>query len=336
MASLDAAALHRDAIVVDGHSDVFCDVALRRLRGETNVLSRLHLPAWREGGVNVVVTALYVEEEHKPDRALRRAVTLLGAALDDIAETPEVTFCTTRDEIDAAVARGQIAFVLAIEGGECIQDGVESLSVFHRLGLRVLSLTWNQRNMLAEGVGDERANAGLTELGRRMVKRANQLGILMDVSHLTVASFWDLLEVADGPVIATHSNARKRRNHRRNLDDDQILALAATGGTIGINFVADFVHDDQHAATIAHLVGHIDHIVELVGTEHVALGPDYVDYLPASQFGLGDHLPYPQELETIRLLPRLTEALVAHGYSEAAIRGMLGENFLRVLTHVIG
>lgn len=331
-----AAALHRDALVVDGHSDVFCDVALRRLRGETEVLRRCHLPAWREGGVSVVVTALFVEEEHKPDRALRRAVTLLGAALDDIAETPEVAFCTTRAEIDAAVARGQVAFVLAIEGGECIQDGIESLSLFHRLGLRVLSLTWNQRNLLAEGVADERSNAGLTALGRRMVERANQLGILLDVSHLTVASFWDLLAVSTGPVIASHSNARARRNHRRNLDDEQIKALAATGGTIGINFVADFVHDDEHATTTAHLLGHIDHIAGLVGTEHIALGPDYVDYLPPSQFGMSEHLPYPQGLETIRLLPRLTEALVAHGYSEAAIRGMLGENFLRVLTSVTG
>jgi membrane dipeptidase len=336
MTDSDAAALHRDALVVDGHSDVFCDVALRRLRGETNVLSRLHLPTWREGGVNVVVTALYVEEEHKPDRALRRAVTLLGAALDDIAETPDVAFCTTRAEIDAAVARGQVAFVLGIEGGECVQDGVESLRVFHQLGLRVLGLTWNQRNMLAEGVGDERANAGLTELGRRMVGKANQLGILLDVSHLTVASFWDLLAVAEGPVIASHSNARVICGHRRNLHDDQIKALAATGGTIGINFVGDFVHDEGHKASIAHLLSHIDHITGLVGTEHIALGPDYVDYLPPSQFGLGDHLPYPQGLETIRLLPRLTEALVAHGYSEAAIRGILGENFLRVLTRVTG
>src|SRR6476620_3744304 len=120
-------ALHFAATVVDGHSDVFCDVANRRLVGETHVLDRLHVPAWRAGGVNVVLTTLYVEEEHKPDRALRRAITLLGAALNDIAETPEVALCTTRAAIDAAVARGQIAFVLGIEGGECLQDGIESL-----------------------------------------------------------------------------------------------------------------------------------------------------------------------------------------------------------------
>src|SRR5207302_7393844 len=98
-----------------------------------------------------VVTALYVDPEHKPDRALRRAMALLGAALADIEGTPEVIFCRTRVEIDAAAARGQIAFVLSIEGGECIQDGIASLRVFYELGVRLVGLTWNQRNLLAEG-----------------------------------------------------------------------------------------------------------------------------------------------------------------------------------------
>lgn len=111
-----AFALHGDAVVVDAHSDVFCDVVRRRLLGETNALARLHVPAWRAGGVNVVVTTLYTEEEHKPDRALRRAVTMLGAALNDITETPDVALCRTMAEVDAAYAAGQIAFVLAMEG----------------------------------------------------------------------------------------------------------------------------------------------------------------------------------------------------------------------------
>ena len=121
--------LHNDAIVIDAHSDVFCDVARRRLVGETEVLNRLHLPAWREGGVNAVVTTLYVEPEHKPDRALKQAMTLLGAALSDIEETPDVRLCTTRAEVESTVGEGKIAFILAMEGGEPVQDGIESLRV---------------------------------------------------------------------------------------------------------------------------------------------------------------------------------------------------------------
>lgn len=325
-----AAELHREAIVVDAHSDVFCDVANRRLAGETNVLARLHVPAWREAGVDVVVTTLYVEGEHKPDRALRRAVTLLGAALNDIAETPDVTFCRTRSEIDAALAAGQIAFVLGIEGGECVQDGIESLRVFAELGLRVFGFTWNQRNLLAEGVGEARSGGGLTELGRRMAKEAGRLGVVLDVSHLSDRSFWDLLEAADGPVIASHSNARTLCGHPRNLTDDQLRALAERGGIIGINFVADFITDEAKDANLERVLDHVDYIANLIGVEHVALGPDYVDYLAGSG-SLRPTITYPSGLETIARLPRLTPGLLARGYDEAAIRGILGENMLRVL-----
>jgi len=324
--------LHFAATVVDGHSDVFCDVADRRLRGETHVLDRLHMPAWRAGGVNVVLTTLYVEEEHKPDRALRRAITLLGAALSDIAETPAIALCRARAEIDTALARGQIAFVLGIEGGECIQDGTASLRVFYELGVRVLGLTWNQRNLLAEGVGEERAAGGLTELGRAMVAEANRLGVLLDVSHLSVKSFWDLVETSTGTIIASHSNAKALCGHRRNLDDDQMRAIAATGGTIGINMVASFLTDDPKEANVERLLDHIDYIAALVGVEQVAIGPDFVDYL---DFGHHDAV-YAADLPTISALPTLTNGLVRRGYDEPAIRGILGENFLRVLTGVMG
>ncbi len=333
MATDRATALHQAAIVVDAHSDVFCDVAVRRLRGETRVLASQHLPAWRAGGVNVVVTTLYVEEEHKPDRALRRAMTLLGAGLNDIDETPEVALCRTRGEIDAALARGQIALILAIEGGECVQDGIESLRVFAALGLRVFGLTWNQRNLLAEGVGDSRSNAGLTDLGRRMVLEANRLGVLVDVSHLTDASFWEVIATSRGPVIASHSNVRALCNHRRNLTDDQLRAIAASGGIIGLNLVVPFIDTDPQAATLARAVDHIDHIAKLVGVEHVALGPDFADYLVITSSIAGSIL-YPPDLATIAALPSLTAELVRRGYTDEAIRGILGENFLRVLTTV--
>lgn len=334
MESDRAAALHADSLVVDAHSDVFCDVEIRRARGETDVLRRFHLPAWQAGGVNAVVTALYVEPEHKPDRALRQAMRLLGAALNDIEQTPEVAFCRTRAEIDAAVARGQIAFILSIEGGECIQDGIEALRVFYELGVRLIGLTWNQRNMLAEGIGEARAGGGLTELGRTMVREANRLGILLDVSHLSVKSFWDLIETSQAPIIASHSNAKALCDHPRNLDDDQIRAVVASGGTVGVTMVPAFITKEPREATLARLIDHIDHIASLVGTENIAIGPDYVNFLEAWA-NRAETSPL-SGLENISVLPNLTAALVQRGYSEAAIRGILGENFLRVLTGVIG
>ena len=331
---------HVDAVVVDAHSDVFNDVARRRLAGETGILRRLHVPAWRAGGVDVVVTTLYVEGEHKPDRALRRAVTLLGAALNDIDATYEIALCRTQAEIDAAVGRGQIAFVLAIEGAECVQDGVESLRVFYELGVRVMGLTWNQRNLLAEGVGEERAGGGLTELGRVFVQEANRLGIILDVSHLSVKSFWDLIDASEAPVIASHSNAKALCCHRRNLDDDQIRALAQKGGIVGVNAVPSFIDDDPQNASLERMLDHIDYIAGLIGQERVALGPDFVDFLGSSGFGTGAGASG-QSIQTtgfanIRQMPNVTAGLRARGYSEEAIRGILGATFLRVLTGIIG
>lgn len=338
---IDPGQLHHDAIVVDAHSDVFCDVLERRLRGETEVLRRLHLPNWRAGGVDVVVTTLYVEGAYKPDRALQQSVALLGAALNDIEETPEVRLCRTRAEIAAALREGRIAFVLAMEGADPVQEGIEALRVFHALGLRILGLTWNQRNLLASGVGEGRLQGeqgGLTERGRQMVREANRLGILLDVSHLTVESFWDLIETSRRPVIASHSNALALRDHPRNLDDDQIKALAESGGVIGICAVSDFISADAGQASLDAMLDHLDHVARLAGVEHVALGFDFVDFLQTDlSADLGaPQVAYARGIETISQASNVTAGLLARGYDEVQIRGILGLNFLRVFVDVCG
>jgi membrane dipeptidase len=329
--------MHHDAIVIDAHSDVLCDIARRRAAGERGIFNALHIPAWRAGGVDVVVTTLYTEEEHKPDRALRRAMTLLGAGLNDAEETPDVRYCKTRAQVEQAVADGKIAFILAIEGGECVQDGIESLRVFYELGVRIFGFTWNQRNLLAEGVGEERAGGGLTELGREMVAEANRLGIWLDVSHLSVKSFWDMLELSNAPLIASHSNAKALCSHRRNLDDAQLTALAERGGIVGINGVAAFITDDPKEANLERMLDHLDYMANLVGIEHVTLGPDFVDYL---RVGPGaarhDDIDYPAGFENITKMPGVTAGMLARGYSEEQVRGVLGGNFLRVFEQVCG
>ncbi|MEZ4522649.1 MAG: dipeptidase [Thermomicrobiales bacterium] len=336
--TIDAAALHADALVIDAHSDVFADVANRRAAGKTSYLSERHMPDWKAGGVNAVVTTLYTEPEFKPDRATRRALAQLGAALNDIDETPDAFLCQSAEEVESIVADGSIAFILAMEGAEPIQLEIGSLRVFYELGLRILGLTWNQRNLLAEGVGEDRAGGGITERGREYIAECNRLGILLDVSHLTVKSFWDLMESSEGPVIASHSNALALCSHKRNLDDDQIKALAERGGIIGINGVAGFIHDDPEQANLDGMLDHLDYIASLVGVRHVALGPDFVDYMrddPAS-FASAGEIPYPDGFENITRMPNVTAGLVSRGYSEEDIRGILGLNFLRVFGEVCG
>lgn len=331
-----AQALHNDALVVDAHSDVFSDVARRRAFGERQVLERLHVPAWRAGGVDAVVTTLYTEPEHKPDRALRRAMTVLGSALEDIAESESVTFCRARAELETAHAAGKIAFILAMEGGEPLHD-VSTLAVFRALGLRVLGLTWNQRNQLAEGVGEERSGGGLTELGREMVRAAGRLGVVVDTAHLTPRSFWQVLEEATGPVIDSHANAKALCPHPRNLDDDQIRAIGERGGVVGICAVARFTTEDPSEATLERMLDHLDHVTSLIGPEHVALGPDFVDYLrvgPGAWVDPDEPVHATAGFGTISELPNVTEGLLRRGYSEADVRGILGGNLLRVLDAV--
>lgn len=336
--TLDAARLHADALVIDAHSDAFADLANHRAAGRPGRLAQKHIADWRAGGVNAIVTTLYTEPEFKPDRALRRALAQLGAALAELDETADARFCGSRREVEAAVAEGTIALILAMEGAEPIQDEPGSLRVFYELGLRILGLTWNQRNLLAEGIGEERAGGGITERGREVIAECNRLGILLDVSHLSTRAFWDMLEASDAPVIASHSNALALCSHPRNLADDQLTALAEKGGVIGINGVAMFINDDPQQADLDGMLDHLDHVANLVGVEHVALGPDFVDYMrddPAS-FASNEPIPYPAGFENITRMPNVTAGLVERGYDEEQICGILGLNFLRVFERVCG
>lgn len=324
--------LHQDAIVIDTHSDVLNDVAVRRLAGETEVLRRIHLPRWQTGGVNAVVATIFTEDVYKPERATTRAFQILGAGLDDVAETPEIEWCRNRADIEATVADGKIAFLLAIEGAECIQGTACAVRVFYDLGVRNIGFCWNQRNMLAEGVGEIESNGGLTERGREYVRECNRLGIMLDVSHLTPKSFWDTIETSDGPVVASHSNAMALCSHKRNLDDEQLRAIAGTGGYVGINGVAAFISDDVQEASLEKMLDHLDYVANLIGVEQVALGPDFVDFLTfEGESPRTDDIVYPPQFENITMMPNVTAGLLERGYSEADIRGILGLNFLRVM-----
>ncbi len=242
-------------------------------------------------------------------------------------------------DCEAAQAAGKVGAVLSIEGGEAIGDDLSALRNLHRLGLRSLGLVWNQRNLIADGVGEARTHGGLTNFGVEVVRECNRLGILVDVSHLSDEGFWDVLATSTKPIVATHSNSRAVCHHPRNLSDDQVRALAKNGGVMGMNFAPGFLTDlDIKAESIEEyrrlvagktsvesVVRHIDHLVGLVGPDHIGLGSDF-DGTGAVPDGLND----------ASCLPALTEALVARGYSDEVIEKVLGRNFRRVFEAVVG
>jgi membrane dipeptidase len=325
--SVNASALHRDAIVVDTHIDTILQVVAGKRRfEERSAEGHVDLPRLREGGVDVQVFAMYIEPQYKPDRALARALHLIDAYYELIARSEgALCHCNTVAEIEAAVARGQIAAILSIEGGEPVQTDLALARALHRLGVRALGLVWNERNFIADGVGELRTQSGLTNFGVALVQEMNRIGLLVDVSHLNERGFWDVAEVATRPFVASHSNARQVCDHPRNLWDDQIRALARAGGVMGMNFAAGFVDRDPERATLERVIDHVDHICGLVGPDHVGLGTDYD--------GIGRT---PTGLEDVTRLPNFTEALLRRNYREADVRKILGGNYLRVFRAVWG
>lgn len=313
----------KDLFIIDGHCDTLLDLADgKRSFAGVGEGGHMDLSRLQQGGVRLQFFAAFIGSEYKPERSLKRALQLINAFHKLVENHADLAHITRRADLENLCNTNQIGALLAIEGGEALAGSIELLELYHRLGLRSLTLTWNQRNELADGVGEGETAGGLTRFGKQVIRHMNRLGMLIDVSHLSDAGFWDVLRATEQPIIASHSNCRVLCPHRRNLTDEQIKALAAGGGVMGVTFAGDFI--DQQFPTLDRLVDHIEHIVQLAGIEHVGIGSDFdgVDKLPS-------------ELPDVSALPRLVEALSNRGFSTEQIRAIMGGNFLRLLQQVL-
>jgi membrane dipeptidase len=330
--------LHRQSLVVDTHCDTLKCLLPQFTRprdsmwqdrskvgfGKRSKLGHIDLPRLKQGGVDLQVFAISSERDPTPAYPLRTAMEMIEAFYTECEKYPKlVTPVTSHAEIMQANEEGKIAAMLSIEGSDVIEGHVSMLRVYHRLGVRMVGLVHSLRNLLADGVADNRTKGGLSQLGVEAVEELNRLGMIVDVSHLSDAGFWDVLDTSKEPVVASHSNSRAVCPHPRNLTDDMIRALSDKGGVIGMNFATDFVHKTK--PSVETLVDHIDHIVDIVGPGHVGLGSDF-DGIPATPTGLED----------ASKMPAITEELVKREYSEEYIRLILGGNHLRLIKEVVG
>lgn len=324
-----------------GHWDVY--ELLHRVRsGEEAPLARSILPGLRAGNVRGVFFAVGGDSRSHAsgsDLPLRGTLTSMDVALGAIEATPEVTVLRTREDV-AALPPDRIGFLLVLEGGRPLEGSVAVLRQFFRLGVRCLLLTWNGRNELADGVGEGESAGGLSTFGREVVREMRRLGMVLDLSHLAPAGFYQAIDVYGGTVVATHSNAKALHDHPRNLTDDQIKLVAQTGGVVGVAFMPAFLA--AGTPTVATVVDHIEHMVGLVGDEHVCIGPDF-SYGPVAEEhrrqrkyeGIKVDLAVPYPIPDAASLPLLEEALRGRGFGETAIANILGENLLRVLREVL-
>ncbi|MFI6673672.1 dipeptidase [Kribbella sp. NPDC050470] len=331
--------LHRSAVVADAHNDLLMLVARRPKAAWAEYFRERWIPQLREGGIDVQVLPVFIDDEFRPEGALRETLRMIEAA-HRVAEAnaDEVVLCTT--PADLAGRDGRIALVLALEGCPQIDNDLELLQTLHRLGVRMVSFTHFGRSALGDGSGEDATGSRLTHAGVEAIGLLEELGVLIDVSHVGRGGVEHILELATKPVVASHSSAFALREHHRNLTDEQLRAIAATGGVVCVNFFAGFLTDAEKP-TVDHLADHIEYVVDVAGEDHVGLGSDFVaevfaEKIPACDRpvviqGL-DAEVYVPGLEGPAGMPLVTDALLRRGMPEDTIRKVLGANLIRVLS----
>lgn len=343
-----------DDLVVLAHTDYLVDVSERRSRGETQVLEKYHLGALRKGGVNIICdhvggeTRMFTTFPLKKmlDTAdyLERALDGIDYMMQEASESSnEILIVTSIDDVERAKSESKLGIVLALQGGSPIKEDLALLRTFYRLGIRLMNLTANLRNQIADSCMD-RTNGGLSDFGVSVVEEMNRLGMVIDIAQLSQQGCRDVFELSTHPVIASNSNAATLCNHPRNLDDGVINLLGENGGVMGIHCLPAFLRNDSKAS-LEDMIKHIDYVVNLVGIKHVGLGPDLLENWPKEKYdsiwgegqNLGDQkisFDYPKGFESIANVSDLQQALIDRGYSKEDVGKILGGNLLRVFKQV--
>ncbi|MEU5980230.1 membrane dipeptidase [Streptomyces sp. NPDC047315] len=339
--------IDRDAVVADTHNDLLMAVAARPPARWAEFFRERWLPQLQAGGVDIQVLPVFIDSRYRPEGALRETLRMIECA-HVLAEgnADAVALCRDGDEIDAALAASKVALVLALESAPGIDADVELFGTVHRLGVRIASIAHWGRTSLADGSGEDATGSRLTEAGVRALAEMERLGVLFDVSHLGASGVAHVLEVATRPVMATHSSARALRDHHRNLTDEQVRGVAATGGVVCVNFLPAFLSEDPAEYTVARLVDHVEHMASVAGTAHVGLGPDFVrevltDITPpcCEDFGVPggpDPTATLPGLAGPAGLPLVTAELVARGHRPDDVRAILGGNVHRLFRAELG
>lgn len=345
-------------LVLDGHNDVLLRLSLSGGRAAVGGFleggpGHIDLPKARAGGFGGGFFAIFVrsptdldekiEEMNQPAYDLplpdpipqQEALPVVmeqAAILMDLERAGAVSICRSTADIRAAMDGGRIAAVMHIEGAEAIDPDFHALDVLHAAGLRSLGPVWSRPTIFAEGVpfrfpSDGDTGGGLTDHGRALVRRCNALGVMIDLSHLNEAGFWDVAATSDAPLVATHSNAHALCPHSRNLTDRQLAAIAESDGMVGLNFATAFLREDgqmQNDVPLDTMLRHLDHMIAVMGEDRVGFGSDF------------DGALVPAEIEDASGLVNLRRAMREHGYDDTLMKKLAHENWLRVLQKTWG
>ncbi len=357
--------VHRSAILIDTHNDITSRTVQGFDIGKPSTDTHTDLPRMKQGGQTAEFFAVYVAASYvEGNRSANRALEMIDTVRHDIiGRYPnDFLFAATADDIVRAKKTGKIAALLGIEGGHAIEDSLRLLRDFYALGVRYMTLTHSNSNNWAGSSGDPR-NTGLTDFGKQVVREMNRLGMLVDISHVSDKTFWDVLETSSAPPFASHSSCRALANIPRNMTDEMIQALAKKGGVVQINFGCEFLSQKSADASASRrgvmqkLMQETDaklpmgerraaaaKKMEAMGMKPVrATLADIVAHIEhirkltgsVENIGIGSDFDgvgcVPEGLATVAEWPNLTRALLEKGYSADEIRKIWGGNFLRVM-----
>ena len=329
------------AVIMDAHFDVLLDVLSLRKKGERRVLERRFQKCLNKAGISGLVCSLYICEEYLPEGALRNALDQISSLREELAESGEsFSLCLNSSEARDAEKKGRIAIFLSLEGAEPIGNDILLLRTFYDLGVRFLGLTWSRRNYAADGSSFDKADeprypGGLTKFGRELVMKAQELGMVVDVSHLNDPGFYEVAEIMKAPFIASHSNCRSLCGSARNLKDDQIRLISDSGGVVGLNAYSPFVSDDPAQRNTDKFFKHLVHIAETAGIKCAGLGLDLCDCIGSlhiSDENSSDRDLFKDHFDAAeRFILPLREKLSPDDYA-----AVTGGNLMRVIERVLG
>jgi membrane dipeptidase len=362
----EARRIQAGVLGVDTHNDTAQRVLIEKVDiGQRMPDGMIDLPRLQEGGVHVPFFALWVPSYYPGAEAVRRTLDLRDAMQGVFDKYPDrIELATSARDIKRIVGQKKIAAVLTVEGGHQIDDDLGVLRMYRRMGILSMTLTHFRSNHWADSSTGKPEHNGLTDFGKQVVREMNRIGMIVDISHVSDKTFYDVLEVTNKPVIASHSSCFVYSDIPRNMKDDMFRALAKNGGVVGVNFGSAFLSQKdgdelrKHvsaqselepkstgaeldafaakeqakygkpqvgAATVEDAAQCIDHIVKVAGIDHVGIGSDFDGVSSV-----------PQGLEDVSKMPNLTAALLKRGYSQEDIQKIMGGNFLRLVREVVG
>lgn len=336
-----AQSVRRQTLVIEGHRDCYEQLHWHNM-GEANPVRDRLLPRLKAGGVDVTVYAIGGDTlAHSTGRDKKLLATLENIMdLREMcaADPTQLAFVRTREDLPER-PDGITRFLLHVEGGSPLEGSMAALECLFEMGVRSMQPTWNVRNELGDGVHEKSTGSGLTRFGLAVCRRMGELGMLLDLSHIASSGFWSVMGNVDGPIVVTHANASAVYDHPRNLTDDQVKAIAERGGTVGLHSLPTFTGNSS--PTLNDLVAHARHIADLVGTQHLAIGTDFVKAdgpRPGREALFHDPRVAPPVipgLEEAADLPNLAAALIDGGFSPDEVAGIMGGNLRRVLESVL-